>query len=466
MGMLANISHHIQVAKASLNAEKEAPKQEKMQAHELQFMPATLEVMETPASPLGRTMTITIAAFFTIATLWAVFGEVDIIATSQGKIIPSARVKVIQPLENGAILAIHVDDGQRVKKGDVLIEFKPTGALADVDRLSKEYLASQVETSRLVALLEENPEQAFKPPVGATKELVELHHIFMVSQWLEHQSKQAALKSDLVRRWAEANTTQAEINRLETILPMIRERVDSRKSLVAKKYAARIDLLELQERLLEQEGQLAVELRRFEEAEASTAAAESQLKQSEAEFRRTILSQLTEAHQRGDSLEQELIKAEERKSQMTLVAPVDGVVQQLAVHTVGGVVTAAQQLMVVVPANTPLEVEARVLNKDIGFVQEGQIAEIKVDSFPFTKYGIIDGKVITVSKDAVENEKEGLIYPARVAMARTTMLVGKKWVNLSPGMSITLEIKTGKRKLIEYLLAPLQEYQSEAMRER
>ncbi len=151
---------------------------------------------------------------------------------------------------------------------------------------------------------------------------------------------------------------------------------------------------------------------------------------------------------------------------MALRSPVDGVVQQLSVHTVGGVVTPAETLMHVVPRTGPLEVRCRVLNKDIGFIRAGQVAEVKVEAFPFTKYGIIDGLVLHISKDAIPDEKLGLVYDARIVMAATQIFADSRMINLSPGMTVTAEIKTGKRKIIEYLLSPLMRYQDEALRER
>jgi len=463
MGMLDTLRHHIEVGKAALAAEKEGPGDVNRNAHELQFMPAALEVMETPASPLGRWTAISLAAFFTIAILWAVFGHIDIVATSTGKIIPSARTKLIQPVETGTIKAIHVKDGQQVRKGDVLIELQSIDAVADVERTQAEWITARMEAARLRALVSG---EAFSPPKEATSAQIELHKSYLESQKGEHKARLAALTSDLNRRKAESKTTEAEITRLQTILPKIKERVESRAKLVAKQISARLQLLELEEQLADQQGQLAVQRTRLVEARSSIVAAEEQLHQAKAEFRRDTIARLAEAEQQAASLHQELVKAQERKRLLTLKAPEDGVVQQLAVHTIGGVVTPAQELMVLVPTDTPVEIEAKILNKDIGFVQDGQEAEIKIDAFPFTKYGTIDGTVITVSRDAVEDENLGLIYPARVKMARTTMLVEDKHVNLSAGMSITLEIKTGKRRLIKYLLAPLQEYQDEAMRER
>ena len=169
---------------------------------------------------------------------------------------------------------------------------------------------------------------------------------------------------------------------------------------------------------------------------------------------------------KASGLEQELKKATQRSDLQDLIAPVDGVVARLAIHTVGGVVKPAEAVMTIVPMDEQLEVEAQVLNKDIGFVEVGQPAEVKLETFPFTRYGIIEGSVIDVSSDAVQDEKQGFIYPTRVALTRATMEVNGKTVNLAPGMTATVEIKTGTRRAIEFILAPLLRYGSESMRER
>ena len=166
------------------------------------------------------------------------------------------------------------------------------------------------------------------------------------------------------------------------------------------------------------------------------------------------------------SLAQEAVKAGQKTGQQRLTAPIDGVVQQLAVHTIGGVVTPAQQLMLVVPREHQLEVEAMVENKDIGFVKEGQPVEVKIETFPFTIYGAIPGKVLTVSDDAIEQEKVGLVYAARVSMERSTIDLGDKVVTLSPGMAVTVDIQTGQRRLIEFILSPLLKSLKESARER
>ena len=185
-----------------------------------------------------------------------------------------------------------------------------------------------------------------------------------------------------------------------------------------------------------------------------------------AETRRIALDSINEAEQKAAALRQDLVKLESRGRLMTLTAPVDGTVQQLAVHTVGGVVTPAQPLMMIVPSDAAVEVEALLENKDIGFVHAAQAAEVKVETFPFTKYGTLHAQVTHVSSDAINDEKKGLVYAARVKLERATMRVEERTVNLTPGMAVTVEIKTGRRRVIEYFLAPLLQYRDESLRER
>ena len=463
---IGSIQHYIAIAKEALRLEKEAPTALKRKRQELEFLPAVLEVVDSPPSPLGRWILFTIMTFFVIAVIWSIVGKVDIIATAQGKIIPSGNVKIIQPLETGIVRTIHVRDGQTVKAGDVLVELNPTGAAADENRLGRELATAQVSIARLEALLFDNPLDVFFPPENAPEDLVARNRRHLESALAERNARLDAIDNEVLQRRAEMRTTQVEMRRLKMILPNVRERVEKRRELLEKGYTARLDFLELEQELIDTEQQLLSSDSKLNELAASLRATTSRRDQLIAEDRRTIQDQLADITARADSLEQELIKAKDRNRQQNLTAPVDGVVQQLAIHTEGGVVTPAQELMTIVPAGDSIEIEAMVMNKDIGFVHDGQAAEIKVESFPFTKYGTLHGDVKTVSRDAVLDENQGWIYPARFNLKTTEILVGDKYVTLSPGMSVTVEIKTGKRRMIQYLLAPLQEYQSESLKER
>jgi HlyD family type I secretion membrane fusion protein len=463
---VGGIQHYWKIVQECLRLEREGPSPLKRLRREIEFLPAVEEVTDAPPSPLGRAILLAIAGFFTLAVTWASIGEVDIIATAQGRVIPSGNTKIIQPFETGIVRAIHVRDGQMVKQGDVLVELNPTDAAADATRLARELITAQVTAARLEALLYDDPLDAFFPPEGAPDDLVDRNRRHLESAYLERVARVETIDNEITQRRAEISTTKAEISGLDKILPKVRDRVNSSGSLLEKGFTPRIDHLKLEEELIALEQRRSTAISRLDELMAVLRATTSRSDQLIAEERRTTQDQLAEVTARADSLAQELIKASDRNRQQTLRAPVDGVVQQLAIHTQGGVVTPAQELMVIVPAADGIVIEAMIQNKDIGFVVEGQDAEIKVDSFPFTKYGTIRGDVKTVSRDAVLDENQGWVYPARFNLWETEIIVGNKPVSLSPGMTVMAEIKTGKRKLIQYLLAPLQEYQSESLREQ
>lgn len=463
---IGSLQLYMKIIKECLHLEKEGPEPLRRHRQEIEFLPAVEEVMDAPASPLGRGILLAIAGFFVITVIWAIVGKVDIIATAQGRIIPSGNVKVIQPLETGVVRAIHVRDGQKVKAGDVLVELDPTGTGADVARLTRELITAQVTVARLEALLYDDPLDAFFPPEDAPKDLVKRNRRHLETAVVERIARLETLDNEISQRRAEIRTTKVEITRVNRNLPRMRERLKSSQELLDKDYTPRLDHLRLEEEFNDLEQKKASAESRLDELRAALRATTSRSDQLVAEERRTTQDQLADISTRAESLEQELIKARDRNSLLTLRAPVSGVVQQLAIHTQGGVVTPAQELMTIVPADGGIVIEAMVMNKDIGFVNEGQDVEIKIDSFPFTKYGTLNGNVKTVSRDAVLDEKQGWVYPARFNLWETEIIVGDKYVKLSPGMTVTAEIKTGKRRMIQYLLAPLQEYQSESLKER
>lgn len=398
--MFNSISSHTGVFRQAWREQNNQTPLARAKGKELEFLPAVLELQETPPSPAGRAIGGTIVLVFVLGILWASFGKVDIVAVAQGKIIPSNHTKIIQPLESGVIKAIHVRNGQHVKAGEVLIKLDATSADADSSRLSNETIATRTDIARLKALLADK--DTFKAPKGADPSFVRTLRLRLREQLSEYR----------------ATRIQAE----------------ALKKLYKKGVVSRLQYLDMERRRAGMAQQYSAEL-----AAAKT---------------------------RAHSLSKELTKAETRTSQQTLGAPIDGVVQQLSVHTVGGVVTPAQQLMVIVPNEDRLEVEAWVENKDIGFVDPHQSVEIKVDAFPFTKFGTIDGRIESLSLDAVPLENIGHVYAARVSMAKSDITVGNKIVKLSPGMSVSVEIKTGKRRLIEYFLTPLLRGIKETARER
>jgi hemolysin D len=454
---------------------------------EIAFLPAALEIAESPPSPIGRAIGASIIAVFCVALLWASFGSVDIVATATGKIVPGGRTKLIQPFETGVVRAIHVRDGQSVKAGDVLIELDPTMTDADQERQRSDLVATELDVARLRAALAEDPLAAFRPPPSAGAAEIEMHRQFLISQRAEQNAKLSEIERQQGQKEAERATTSASVAKLQATIPVLQERVDIRKSLLEKALVSKVTYLTEYQDLVGLQQDLVVQQSRLHEADAAIALLKETRERTAAEYRRTTFDALAKAEQKVASAAQEVVKAERRTKLQHLTAPVDGVVQQLAVHTVGGVVTPAQALAVLVPSDSHLEIEAMLSNRDIGFVHPGQKTEIKVDTINFTRYGLLHGDVLSVSTDAITRDRQQggsndrtpgaaqsssepkgqeLEYAARISLDRTHMQVEDKLVNLGPGMAVTVEIKTGTRRIISYLLSPLARYKQESLRER
>src|ERR1700730_1931047 len=458
-------------------------------SEELAFLPAALEIVETPPSPIGRAIGATIILLFCAALVWAWWGTIDIVASATGKIVPSGRTKVIQPFETGVVRSIRVQDGEAIKSGDVLIQLDPTVNAAERDHLRDDLLAEQLNIARLRAALAggDDPVADFTPPGDADPALISTQRQLLLHQVTEHRAKIAALARQQAQKEAEEATTAATIHKIAAMIPVVQQRVDIRKTLMDQGLSSKLTYFETLQLLVEQQEDLSVQKSHLHEAEAAAAALRETRGQAVAEYRHTLSDELAKAEQKANGLTQDLIKAEQKTRLQLLTAPVDGVVQQLAIHTVGGVVTPAQSLLVVVPSDSRLEIEAMVSNRDIGFVHPGQQAEIKVDTFNFTRYGLLHGRVLTVSQDAIirvrqqdrsndrgpgtpndtsEPKGQELSYSARISLDRAQMQIDDRMVNLSPGMAVTVEVKTGSRKILSYLLSPLLRYRQESLRER
>jgi hemolysin D len=310
----------------------------------------------------------------------------------------------------------------------------------------------------------------------------------MRAQAAEQLAKLASISQQIEQKLAEAQSISAAIAKIDASLPLVEESATVRRKAMEIQYGNRIAYLEAQTRLVEQQSERTIQQRKLIEIEAARKALVRQLDQTKSGFERQVFSDLSDAQKKVDEFRQDLVKAERKLDEQTLRSPIDGTVQQLALHTVGGVVTPAQQLMQIVPTDSHIEAEAMIPNRDIGFVSAGQAAEIKIDTFNFTRYGLLHGKVISVSQDAVvrdkpnakstaskpggalsdssEPEGQELVYSARVSLNGTRMQIEDKLVNLAPGMAVTVEIKTGTRRIIEYLMSPLLRYRQESLRER
>jgi len=488
------LARHWHVLRESWRWQNEADKAFKPKA-EHEFLPAALEIMEKPPSPGLRWLLLMTCVLFVLALIWAIIGKIDVVATASGKTVPGDNVKIVQPIEIGAVRAIHVKNGQFVRKGELLIELDPTLATADEAQSTQSLRSAQVIKARNDALLAHlrGAPARFVAPAGTPPEIAATEEAFVRNTVAQYEAQRSALIQQRAESEADLAGTRAEITKLEEALPYIDKQMNARAELAKKGFFATLKLLEYEQLRAEHIRNIEVQRANFARSEASIRRLEAELQALRAGFGRTAVTDFAEAESEAGLASEQLRKAERMRQYQELRAPVDGVVQQLAVTTVGGIVQPAQPLLVIVPCsgsgadasscNGGVTVEAFVQNKDIGFVKVGQRVAVKLEAFNFTDYGLIEGKVITISRDAIDQSQQpvgsvrdengrpiqpGLVYAAKVELAcgATDPARHPLCDRVQPGMSLQAEIKTGRRRIIQYLLSPISQALNEAGREK
>lgn len=441
-------------------------KQHNEMRRDYEFMPSTIEVLDRPPAPFSRAMLLFIIVFAAFLIGWASLAKMDIVVTAMGVVIPKGKVKVVQPLEPGIITDIHVRDGQLVKKGDLLVSMDNRDSLTDINTIKLELAKSELITQRLNAQLH-NDVTLFSPPADAGEKSIKLHHQLLEQSLAAQKDHLDTLTMEIQRCNVESTATRSNFNHLTESLPLSRELYDKKGILAQRQLISNAELLQAQIDMNDTQYNLLAAQNRIAEIDARLERAKEELQLAKTEYQRDILSQLTEARSKRLNLQDQLTKAENRQAHFDLKAPTDGVVQQLAINTIGGVVTAAQPLMVIVPTDSGLEIEAKVLNKDIGFILSDQDVSVKVAAYPFTKYGDLDGKIQWVARDAVMDEALGPNYPILVTVDtyRLPNTVNGKQGIITPGMTVTADIKVGQRRVIDYFLGPIFRYKDKSLRE-
>ncbi|HET6523956.1 HlyD family type I secretion periplasmic adaptor subunit [Sphingopyxis sp.] len=439
-----------------------------LRTEEADFLPAALEVVERPVSPTARVTAWLLLGLLAVALLWLALGRVDVVASAPGKLVPADDVKLIQPGAAGIVRTILVRDGQTVRAGQPLVELDPTVSDADAAQARKALETAELDAARLRAILSALDGQGlrFTPPAGTSPEVADTQVALARAQLAEIQAGSQTRAADT--RAARASRAEAQIQavKLSETLPLLDEQIAANEKLLEKGYVSKLRVIEMRRQRIAAARDRDAALATARKAEAQIAAAGGNFSQSAAEARASILADLARAESDARLRKEELTKATKRSSLQRLVSPVDGTVTQLAVHTVGGVVEAAKPIMVIVPSRSKLVAEVAIANKDVGFVGAGQPVALKVEAFPFTRYGAVPGKLEHISSDAVQDEKRGLIYTARVTLDRATIVRDGKAIPLTPGMAVTADIRTGRRSLASYLLSPIDEIRTTAARER
>ncbi len=459
------ISRHWQIACDAIEEEKVRGGR-MLSVDQVDFLPAALEVIERPVSPTGR-YTAWLLLFVLAASLtWAALGKVDIVASAQGRIIPADNVKIVQAPSSGIVRRIYVRDGDAVKKGQSLVDLDPTVSTAAQVQAEQALRAAELDAARNQAIADALAGKGirFVPPAGTSPDVATTQLRLIEAQVAASRASVAGLAAARQSSLADAQGSERQIRKYDDTLPLIDRQLGSLEELAKYGLIAQPRLLDMRRQRRVDQGEREVAATQRLRALSDAAKYQQQLAQSLEEARHQALSDLAKAQSDVALRREELTKAQERSRLQRLAAPVDGVIQELAVHTIGGVVEPARTIMVVVP-HGELLIEAKVLNKDAGFVRAGQEVAVKLDAFPFTRYGTLAAQIDSISADAVEDRKLGPVYIARVHMLANHPK-GASTAIAAPGMSIVVDIKTGRRSILSYFVSPIKEAQSSAARER
>jgi len=460
-----------------------------------EFLPAALEILETPPSPVRIAILIAICAFVTIALTWSYIGRIDIIAVAQGKLQPTGRVKLVQPLETSKVLVNHVENGRHVSEGEVLVELDPSEIISDKDAAVASLASYSAEVlRRRAAIAAAQARSVTQVPAIVWPADIPAAIRMREERVLEADLQQ--LNSQVLSSQAQAAQKQAEATRLRQtmlvqneLIAALQERVDMKATLVQRMAGAKADLINAVETLKYQQTTLAQQTGQLNEALANLKVIDRDIEKAYATFISENAQKASDAARQSEDFAQKLAKADARIDHMILRSPISGIVQASTITTVGQVVTSGEEIMRIVPENAALEIECYLPNKDIGFVKEGQEAVIKIDSFPFTRYGTIKAQVIRVAHDAIpepdanQTESNGakpsksttagggqrmqnLVFPVTLRPERSDIDIDGTRIGFSPGMAVSVEIRTGSRRILEYIFSPLTQTASEAMKER
>ncbi len=424
-----------------------------------EFKPLLVEIEERPLNPLGRSVFwIVIAAIF-FTGLWMFFGEVDVVVSARGKVIPSGEVKTVQPLNAGVVRSILIQPGDFVRKGQVLMEIDPSDVDPELASMQADLKQAQLEIERLSALLENRSFAGDKGRYDA--EVLRVQQEIYASE-KERLKKQIRIKQEYLAQLKERLAAEGKVaEQAGFMLKVVTgkfERLQKVKDLISRDEYERTESEAKRYRT-----ELNASGHRSAEISALAKQTDQEIAYIEEEYRNRLLAELAEKKQRYLYLQSRIEKAEFISSRQQITTPVDGYVSQLLFHTIGGVVTPAEKLAHIVPTNSPLLIKSYLLNKDAGFVTKNMDASIKIDTFNFQKYGTLDGKVVQVSRDSIEDDQLGLVYEAYIAPESSSLMINGVKTPISAGMSVTAEVKVGKRRIIEFFLYPLIRYLDEGV---
>lgn len=423
-----------------------------------EFKPLLSEIEESPVSPLGRFTFWTVTILIIITILWLIIGKIDVVVNARGVIIPDGEAKVIQAYETGVVDRILIKEGEFVKKDQLLITINSKTSDAKLKSISKNIHQDKLEADRLKA---SGNGTSFIPTdrniseEAKTQQKLYKENLAILNNSIKSKKQQIQqLQNQIV-------SIQAQKRDYEFQLKNAREKLNRQKEVIdIIAYNSYQDTQNQVNSLTESISRTNSEILRLK---AQQNQIQSEINQMNANFKSENLSLLanTQKEIRGLEADKELVEFSNQNQR--ILAPTDGYIDKLSIHTIGAVVTPAQELIALTPIEQPLMIKAKVLNRDIGFVKEGMPVSVKIDTFDFQKYGILKGKVKSISKNSINDEEMGLIYEIYISLDNDTLLVEGKEKKITAGMTLNAEIEVNKRRVIEFFIYPLIKYLDEGI---
>lgn len=434
------------------------------------FLPDAQAIAAREHSPLARVLLLVITFFTVLVLLWAGLATVDQVATAQGRVRPDSRVKIINHPDGGRVSRIFVTEGQRVKAGDPLVEFDAEVLNDEVEQLREEWATFAAQAARLEAESINAGQITFPAEIeGVDRAMLDNQRDLFASRRQGFEALKRAAGENITRFEREAEALRDRIASLQETVTVRRDQEGITKTLLDKGYYSRLRYLQVKNELVEVEGQLASRREELAAKEAQLAEAKKRREQVEEEYYSDVLERLVQSRQQRDSLRRELTQSEIRKVRLIVRAPVDGIVQNVNVTSVGQAVDKNDPMMNVIPTGDTLVIEARVSNKDIGFIELGQDAEIRVSTYDFVKFGTLKGKVTQIAADATEDPASNgnsYNYVVLIKTDRTHLGPTPQDQPVVPGMQVTADFKIGERTILSFLTDRVTSTAQTAFRER
>jgi len=455
------------LVRASL-ADERARKAIRIDVDETEFLPAALEVIERPASPTARLTARVMFVGLGVMALWLVFGRTEIVASAPGKIIPAGNVQLVQPADSGVVRRILVHEGDSVQRNQPLIVLDPTISAAEATQATRALETVSFDAARLHAVIGalDGKGFVFAPPAGSDPAMIEGQRALAHAKLTEVETQIRSQASSGGVANADIAAAQAQVDKLTQTLPLLDQQIAANEQLLEKGFVSKLKVIEMRRQRIGQARDRDAALAQIQRARAQAGAVGSGTAAARAQARAELMDQLVKAEADMRLRQEEVVKSQQHMRMQVLRAPIAGRVGQLSVHTEGGVVEAAKPIMTIVPDRGRLIAEVKMLNSDAGFVAPGQKVQVKLDAFPFSRFGAVTGKVIGIAPDAIEDEKLGLVYMVRVSLDRVQISRGDVTVPVVPGMKATADIITGSRSYLSYLTSPIETARGTALHER